>query len=125
MSALTDSNNEISYDPENRPGISNLIDLLHHFRPCPVLFRPEELATELQASGVGFRALKEDLAAKISEGLQGVRDRYAQVMSEDDGKYLDYVAAQGAEKARASAEETMALIAPAVGTAWRNYDGSC
>lgn len=64
------------------------------------------------------------VAANVSSGLEAVRNRYYEVMAEDGGRYLDYVAMKGGEKARESAEETMALIRPAVGTAWKKYDGS-
>lgn len=109
--ALTDSMPGISYDPVHRPGISNLIDIVHHLEggggTCVELARTFESFTKAQ--------FKEAIAERISSRLSPMRIEYERILNTDDGRLLDAVAAQGAVKARASAEETMALVRGAIG----------
>ncbi|KAI9824825.1 MAG: Tryptophan--tRNA ligase, mitochondrial [Phylliscum demangeonii] len=109
--ALTDSLPTITYDPDTRPGVANLLELMacmdERGRSC------EALAQEY--AQLSFGQLKRDVADCVSAGLAGVRDAYERVMAADDGRYLDDVAAKGGEKARRSADETMALVREAVG----------
>ncbi|OBT78573.1 tryptophanyl-tRNA synthetase [Pseudogymnoascus sp. 05NY08] len=111
MAARTDSINSVSFDPVGRPGVSNLLHLLS------ILDKqsrsPEELGT-LHA-GLNLKNFKTLVAETVAESLDGIGTRYNEVMSRDDGKYLDHVEKKGAEKARESAEETMALVREAIG----------
>ncbi|KFY47414.1 hypothetical protein V495_01964 [Pseudogymnoascus sp. VKM F-4514 (FW-929)] len=111
MAARTDSINSVSFDPVGRPGVANLLHLLS------ILDKqsrsPEELGTV--HAGLGLGEFKILLIENITEALDGVGARYNEVMSRDDGKYLDHVEKEGAAKARESAEETMALVREAVG----------
>jgi tryptophanyl-tRNA synthetase len=111
MAARTDSINSVSFDPVGRPGVANLLHLLS------ILDKqsrsPEELGTV--HAGLGLGEFKTLLIENITEALDGVGARYNEVMSRDDGKYLDHVEKEGAAKARESAEETMALVREAVG----------
>ncbi|KAE8348035.1 hypothetical protein BDV28DRAFT_144464 [Aspergillus coremiiformis] len=106
--ALTDSEASITYEPIHRPGVSNLIEILSHFdgRSC------HELA--LAYKSASLRALKEDLAGRISSHLQGVRERYHSIMVDKSG-YLDAIAEEGARTARANADVTMKQIRKAMG----------
>jgi tryptophanyl-tRNA synthetase len=111
MSALTDSANSVSYDPVSRPGVSNLLQLLSYF--CDNVKSPEELGKIYAGLGLGeFKAL---VSQTVAGALEGVRARYTEVMAKDGGRYLDYVEAQGAERARASAKATIAIVRDAVG----------
>jgi tryptophanyl-tRNA synthetase len=111
MSALTDSTNSVSYEPESRPGVSNLLQLWSHFdsegRP------PEKLASS--CSGMGLKTFKTKVAEAIAESLAPVRRRYEELMKEDGGAYVDFVESEGSRRARESAEETMVLVREAVG----------
>lgn len=111
MAALTDSTNSISYDPENRPGVSNLLELLSHFDAGGR--DAQELADVYGDLGLG--QFKKVVATAISESLAGVRDKYHQVLNQDGGAYLDHVEREGARKARESANATMAIVREAVG----------
>lgn len=111
MSALTDSTNSVSYDPEARPGVSNLLEMISIFDEAGR--SPQEIAQEL--GGANLRALKEKAADAINGGLSNIRERYLEMLAKDDGKYIDHVAEQGARKARANAEETMEGVRAAVG----------
>jgi tryptophanyl-tRNA synthetase len=113
MAALTDPTNSVSYDPETRPGVSNLLQLLSHFDAAGR--SPEALGSEHQSQGLGLGQFKKVVAETIAEHLAPVRTKYERVLAEDGGKYLDYVEKQGANKARESADATMTLVREAIG----------
>ncbi|PHH84107.1 hypothetical protein CDD83_2465 [Cordyceps sp. RAO-2017] len=60
------------------------------------------------------RQLKILVSDAIIQGLRGIRERYLELINSEPG-YLDHVEAQGALKARRSAQETMELVRNAVG----------
>ncbi|KAK0384774.1 hypothetical protein NLU13_7252 [Sarocladium strictum] len=109
-SALTDSISGITYEPASRPGIANLLDILsifdHQQRTAA------DLATAYATSSP--KQLKSMVSEAVIEGLQGIRERYRELLDVNDG-HLDRVAEYGAEKARRSAAETMDLVRTAVG----------
>ncbi|KAI9147907.1 Tryptophan--tRNA ligase [Paramyrothecium foliicola] len=108
--ALTDSLSGISYDIANRPGISNLLDILATFDTKSRT--PSELATEY--ADLSPKQLKEMVTDAVVRGLDGIQKRYVDLTRRDDA-YLDMVAEEGARKARESAEETMHLVKSAIG----------
>lgn len=109
-SALTDSIIGVSYDPESRPGISNLLDI------CSMFDAQSRSAADLADDFAHMtpKMLKESVADTIITGLDGIRSRYQDLMGREDG-FLEKVEAVGAEKARKSAEETMDLVKTAIG----------
>ncbi|GKT43780.1 tuberculostearic acid methyltransferase UfaA1 [Colletotrichum spaethianum] len=111
MSARTDSSNHVSYDPNNRPGVSNLVEILSIFDAQGR--SPFHLAETF--SQTSLKNFKQTVSAAVVQGLEGFRERYFHFLSADEGKYLDAVEAQGANKARLSAEETMAIVREATG----------
>jgi len=111
MAARTDSTDAVSYDPEGRPGVSNLLDILAAFDGARR--SPEAIADEM--AGTGLRALKLRTADAVVQGLAGVRDRYLDVLSRNQGKYLNDIAEAGASRARLNAGETMTALRSALG----------
>ncbi|PCD35842.1 hypothetical protein AU210_008400 [Fusarium oxysporum f. sp. radicis-cucumerinum] len=110
QAATTDSIPGISYNREERPGISNLLDIM-------AIFDPEgRKAQELgeQYNDLSPKQLKEMVSDAVIGGLDGIRDRYTELLKKGD-EYLDSIEAIGAEKARKSAEETMQVVREAVG----------
>lgn len=109
--ALTDSTSGLSYDPVGRPGVANLLEIMKHLdgrgRTC------DELA--LNFSALNMRDFKQKVADKISESLGEIRSRYDQILDADNGRYLDHVAASGANKALISAGKTMNIVRDTVG----------
>lgn len=110
-SARTDMIDTVSYDPEARPGVSNLINLLSYFDTQGR--SPAEIGAVYEGAKLG--SFKKEVAEAISSSLLPIRNRWHQVMQEDSGAYVDHVERMGAKKARESAEETMALVREAVG----------
>lgn len=107
--AVTDSEDAISFDPENRPGLSNLLQILFHAEERTD--SPKALAKELQDSSK--KAIKERVSDAVDRSLLPVRERYVELVQND--KYLDQAAQQGAETASKSAEQTMKLVRDAIG----------
>jgi tryptophanyl-tRNA synthetase len=100
-SAVTDSGTEVVRRPD-KPGVSNLIDILAVVRGTT----PEAVQKEY-AEAAGYAGFKEDVGGAVAEYLAPVRERYAELRP-DEAK-LERVLALGAEKARAISSETVAL----------------
>lgn len=111
MGALTDSVGHVSYDPAARPGVSNLLEIISVFDEQAR--SPQALAETLKDASL--KTVKEMASNVVISGLRGVRERYLEVLSADDGRYLDAVELEGARKAQDSANETMALVREATG----------
>ncbi|WP_063737431.1 tryptophan--tRNA ligase [Streptomyces sp. RTd22] len=105
MRAVTDSGRDVRYDPEERPGVSNLLDVL---AACTG-GKPEVLAEEYTSYG----ALKGAVAEAVVEVLRPLRARHAE-LSADPG-YVDGVLRAGAERARALARPRVDAAYAAVG----------
>ncbi|KAI9741862.1 MAG: Tryptophan--tRNA ligase, mitochondrial [Cirrosporium novae-zelandiae] len=111
--ALTDSTEGLSYDTKNRPGVSNLLDIMSHLNDDTK--PPEELANEFKS--LSMREFKEHVAATIDHAIAPIREKYFNLMEGDDGRQLDKLATMGAEKAQASANVTMEAVKTAIGFA--------
>lgn len=109
MSAVTDSDNSISYHPRERPGVSNLLDILSVFDAEGRT--PQTLAESLETASL--KDLKALVAESAVEGLAGVSERFTALM--DDSTYLDSVEADGAARARSRTAETMRAVKDAIG----------
>jgi tryptophanyl-tRNA synthetase len=105
-SAVTDSGSEVRRAPD-KAGITNLIDILAVVRGAT----PDEVEREFDGSGYGdFKsAVAEDVVAYLAP----VRERYEELRP--DHAALEAVLAQGAEKARAIASDTLADVRAAMG----------
>ena len=109
--ALTDSITGVSFDPQNRPGVSNLLAIMSYFDPQNR--SAEKLAQVYETANM--REFKIDAADMISDSLASIREKYNRLISADSRKYLDEVSKQGALKARALAGRTMSTIKQAMG----------
>ena len=106
--AVTDADtadDAVRYDPTNKPGVSNLLELLAIATARP----PADVAEQYSRYG----PLKDDTAAALIELLRPVQERYRD-LSGDPGQ-VTKVLAQGAEKARSVAGATVARAREAMG----------
>jgi tryptophanyl-tRNA synthetase len=108
--ALTDSNPTASYDPTARPGVSNLIEILYHFEGDGKSCTEFALIYE----SLSLSDLKTLISEKVSAHLTPIRERYLKLMN-GDSDYLDSVAYEGGQAARANADATMTIVRNAVG----------
>jgi tryptophanyl-tRNA synthetase len=104
--AVTDSGSGIRR-ASDKPGISNLIDILAAVRATT----PEQVEAEFADSGYGdFKAA---VAAAVTAYLAPVRERYNELRP--DEARLEEILAAGAERARAIASATVADVRGAMG----------
>ncbi|WP_030204104.1 tryptophan--tRNA ligase [Streptomyces sp. NRRL S-87] len=99
-SAVTDTDTVIRFDPEAKPGVSNLLTIQSVLTSTPVAELEEKY------EGKGYGALKTDLAEIVVDFVTPFRERTQEYL--DDPETLDNILAKGAEKARAVAAETLA-----------------
>ena len=109
--ALTDSTTGVSYDPDNRPGVSNLLALASHLDQQGRT--AEELAQACKT--MDMRQFKAMVSTVISESLTSTRDKYNRIMNTDDTHYLDDIAIEGSNKARRQADRIMAAVRQVTG----------
>jgi tryptophanyl-tRNA synthetase len=100
--AVTDSGREIVYDPDGKPGVSNLVEILAVASETPI---PD---VEAQYNGEGYGKLKDDVAEAVVELFAPVQARYAELRA-DEGE-LRRLLAVGAEKAREASAPTLAQM---------------
>lgn len=110
-SAVTDSFEGITYEPERRPGVSNLIDLLYHSDESAGYQSQEALAKGL--GDISLRVLKEKVADAVESQVRPVRERYAEIIG--NKALLNEAAQEGASKATESAALTLAKVKKVVG----------
>ena len=106
-SAATDSDTVIKFDPENKPGLSNLMTIYS------VLGGKTTEQLEKDYEGKMYGHLKVDLAELVVETLKPVREKYDDLMKNKD--YLDQLMHSGAERARARAQVTLRNVYKTVG----------
>jgi tryptophanyl-tRNA synthetase len=106
-SAVTDSGSEVSFDEENKPGVSNLLTIYSALTGEPVDTLVEKYA------GRGYGDLKGDLAEVVVEFVTPFRDRTFELM--EDRAQLDRILADGAARANEVADRTLADVYERVG----------
>jgi tryptophanyl-tRNA synthetase len=99
-SAVTDNEREIVYDPEHKPGVSNLLAILSAFTDRTTAQLQDDYA------GKGYGDLKKDVAEALVEFVTPVRERVRSYL--DDTAELDKILSRGAERAREVASRTLA-----------------
>jgi len=97
--AKTDSDRVITYDPENRPEVANLLMLI----ALTTGREPEEIASEIGDGGGG--KLKKMLTESLNEYFRPHRARRKELEKNPD--YIRQVLIDGVEAARAVAVETL------------------
>jgi tryptophanyl-tRNA synthetase len=107
--AVTDSGTDVRYDPDLKPGISNLIELL------TVVTGDSIKDVEARYDGSGYGQFKTDVADAVVELLDPIQARYRELRG-DVGE-LQRLLQLGAEKARASSAPTLSLIYERLGFA--------
>ncbi|KAG4034033.1 hypothetical protein MFRU_003g00110 [Monilinia fructicola] len=112
-SALTDSQNNVSYAPSERPGVTNLLTLWSSFDTQLPKRSAEQLGEECRARNVTLKDLKRETADAVNAGLEGIRKGYERVLG--DAGYVEEVARKGGIRARENAEETMVKVREAIG----------
>ncbi|MGN6799536.1 MAG: tryptophan--tRNA ligase [Gaiellaceae bacterium] len=100
--AVTDSGREIRYVPDEKPGVSNLIEILSVStgRTIPEL--------ETSYDGQGYGTLKEDVGEAVVALFTPIRERYEELRA--DEAELRRLLRVGADKARETSAPTLQLM---------------
>jgi tryptophanyl-tRNA synthetase len=106
-SAVTDTGREIHYDPENKPGVSNLLVIFS------ALSGREVADLETAYEGKGYGDLKKDLAAVLADFVTPLRAAVQSYL--DDTAELDKLLTRGADRAREVASVTLRAAYDRVG----------
>ena len=105
--AVTDSEMSVRFDPEQKPGISNLMQIYS----CAVGKTYEEIETEF--AGQGYGVFKKTVGDAVIEMCRPIREETDRLLK--DKAYLEQVYRSGAEKASYIASKTLRKVYKKVG----------
>lgn len=105
--AVTDSETEIRYDAEKKPGISNLIDI---YGTVTAKSRAE---VEKEFEGKGYGDFKLAVGETVAAELKPLQERYASLI--EDKSYIDSRIKENDEKAQYFANKTLRKVQKKVG----------
>lgn len=105
--AVTDSGNEVYYDPINKPGVANLLTIFSSCTGEPI----EQLAALYRQSGYG--RFKTAVAEALVTRLRPIQQRYHELRHQQT--LLDDILRQGAARAQSRAEGLLQVVQNAVG----------
>lgn len=105
--AVTDSLAAIRFDPENQPGVSNLLSII-----CALTGEDMEKVVA-SFEGKGYGDLKSAVTDVTIETLAPIQAEFARVMK--DKKYMEEVYREGAQRAGCIAERTLQKLMKKIG----------
>ncbi len=100
--AVTDSDSEIRFDPENKPGVSNLLTIYSCFSGKSI----EE--AEREFDGRGYGDFKAAVGQVCCDKLIPVQEEYRRILA--DKAYLEEVMKKGADEASYYARKTLSKV---------------
>ncbi|OME82118.1 tryptophan--tRNA ligase [Paenibacillus sp. FSL A5-0031] len=104
--AVTDSEMSVRYDWDNKPAVSNLIEIY-------AVFSGESTETiERRYEGQGYGGFKKDLAEVVVEKLVPIQERYTDIIDSDE---LIRILKEGAMRASETAQITLLKAKRAMG----------
>jgi tryptophanyl-tRNA synthetase len=101
-SAVTDSEREIRYDPEAKPGVSNLLTIQSAVTDTDI----DTLVARY--AGRGYGDLKKDTAEAVVEFVTPIKTRVDELLA--DPAELEGILAAGAERAREVSATTLKRV---------------
>ena len=106
MKATTDSDGEVRFDIENKPGVSNLLSIYSVLSGIAI---PD---LEKKYEGCGYGDFKKDLVQVTQEALAPIQERYNDIRNSSE---LIDILNDGAERADAIAQVTLKRVRKAFG----------
>jgi len=106
MSAVTDSDNTIAYDPINKPGISNLLTIMSVLSNRPI----ESLVEEY--NGQGYGTFKKAVADVVCDELTKLQEKVKEIQASG---IIDKVLEEGAQKASYFARKKLSKVYRKIG----------
>jgi len=105
--AVTDSENEVRYDPENKPGVSNLLGIYSAVTGKAI---PE---CEKEFSMCGYGNFKTSVGEAVVANIEPIQKKFAELKNNKD--YIENVIKNNTERASAIASKTLAKVRRKVG----------
>ncbi|CAG2105643.1 unnamed protein product, partial [Medioppia subpectinata] len=106
--AVTDMRSEVTYEPESRPGVSNLVTIYSLISGLT----PDEVCRQNVGLNTGqFKLVLSDL---VIQHLKPIRENILRLM--DDELYLEQVLNEGHDRALSIAQQTMCEVNDAIGS---------
>ncbi len=105
--AVTDSENSIKYDPDNKPGVSNLLTIYCAFSDKSVV------EAEREFEGKGYGDFKLAVGETVADKLAPMQAEHNKLLA--DKAYLEKVMADGAERANKIARKTLSKVYKKIG----------
>jgi len=106
-SAVTDSGSDVRFDPEGKPGVSNLLTIYSSLTAISIHDLEEQYA------GKGYGDLKKDLAEVVVDFVTPFRNRTLELL--DDQAHLTQVLERGRQQAQEVAQGTLDDVYQRVG----------
>ena len=106
MSATTDSETIIKFDQENKPGISNLINIYSSLTGMNI----SDIEDKFKDSNYG--AFKKEVANIVCDEIKKIQDRYDEIIN---SKELDMILDKGIEKTRKIAKKKYEIMKERMG----------
>ncbi len=107
--AVTDCDNTVVFDPENKPGIANLMSIMSALTGKTM----DEITADYD--GQGYGKFKDAVADCVISVLEPIQKRYDEISA--DKAYLQQVLSNGAERAQSIAYRTMLKVRKKIGYA--------
>lgn len=107
MSATTDSDMKIIFDPENKPGISNLINIYASLSELSI----NEIEEKFKNANYG--EFKKEVADLVIETLKPIQEKYNEIINDDN--YLMQILNNGKEMTTKTAKEKYELLKNRIG----------
>ena len=105
--AVTDSENKVKFDAENKPGVSNLMQIYGAITSKSM----DEIEKEFDGSGYGDFKVK--VAEAVIQKLEPIQKEYKELL--DNPEYLEKIYTKGAENARKLASATLKEVKEKIG----------
>lgn len=106
MSAVTDSDNKVYYDVENKPGISNLLTIYSALKEISIKMAEEHF------KDYNYGELKKEVADLVVEVLSNIQNKYNDLINSDE---IDKILDSGREKTSKIAKTKLEEVYSKVG----------
>lgn len=101
MRATTDSDGEIRFDPENKPGVSNLLNIYSALSGKSI----DDIVADF--AGCGYGDFKKELVEITKEALVPIKQNFNEIRETEE---LNQILRDGADRANTIAEKTMKRV---------------
>ena len=105
--AVTDSENKVKFDTENKPGVSNLMQIYSSITGKTM----NEIEKEFE--GKGYGEFKATIANSVIEKLQPIQEKYKEILNNKE--YLEKIYTEGAKNAKKLASKTLRDVKNKIG----------